>query len=127
MGQGHDQHSDLKGQMDSALMGMSLLEENPSTDNAFFLNLAKKTAQKKPLDEGFEPSDILEFKLWMTHQKTLINLPTRFLALALTDKAYKALNPKEKLLMAERGFKELYSLQRDSAKTLSRTWHQRGA
>ena len=48
----------LKGQMDSALMGMSLLEENPSTDNAFFLNLAKKTAQKKPLDEGFEPSDI---------------------------------------------------------------------
>ena len=97
----------LKGQKEAALFGLSLLEETPNTDNAFFLNLAKKTAQNKPLDEGFEPSDILEFKLWMKeNQKKFLEIPAQFLPLALMDKTYASLALKEKLLVAERAFRE---------------------
>lgn len=102
----------LKGKKKEALFSISLLEEHPNSKNALFLETAKNLANDTPITGGFHPTDILEFKLWIMGQKDqLFKIPEHFLPLVLMDKNFRALTPKEKLLVAERAFQERYLSQ----------------
>jgi len=95
----------LKGEKEAALLGLSLLEEKPSTGGDSFITLAKTMAQGNLLSDDFEPGDMLELKLWLKG-RDIKTLPEKFLPTVLESKDFKALDAKDKLLLAEEAFKK---------------------
>jgi hypothetical protein len=103
----------LKEEKEQALLGLSLLEENPSPDNAAFLTAMRALVEAKSIQEGFEPSTMVELKLWLKgKEKKILELPGKFLPTAFASKAFKDLDVKDKILAAEGAFKKgLFSLK----------------
>ena len=116
----------LKGEKDAAMFSLSLLEETPRPEDASFIKLAHTIGQNNPLEDTFEPTNMLEAKLWLRQHKNLPALPPHFLPLAISDKTYQNLSPKEKILMAERAFKEGVANKESLKEVLQKLYQHHG-
>ncbi len=97
----------LKGEKDAALLGLSLMEENPSPENNTFMHIAKSVAQGTAIADDFSPTDMIELKLWLKgREKKILQLSPEFLPVLIASKEFKSLEAKEKLLAAEVAFKQ---------------------